>query len=381
VRSRSRSRPRDRAREPWKDDAAGVPAALILHLINEDQHRGAENVAGYLNTSLRAAGLRSVIVALEPSGYDRRGDVDLVLGGRAWPLSRSWWRLRTLLKDERPTAVLAHGFSSAAAAWCASWALGRRRPRLVWQRILRLPGQPGHVRYALHRMVARRCDAVVCITTYLCDETHRLGFRGVPMLIPNHRPLAMAADSVRVERAVPCVLFAGRLVDQKNPDGFLDLAELVAMERSTAQFVIAGAGPLERQVAERVARSPLLRSRVHLAGHVDDVALLLSNASCLVLTSSNESSPGIVIEAMMAGCPVAAFSVDGIEELIGDCGGGVVPQGDVGSLARLVIAEIDDDRPGQKRARIKERGRMFSTEATLPQYLEALGVRELANGR
>lgn len=348
----------------------------VLHVINRNQHRGAENVAGNLHVALLGAGIGSSIVALEDSTDDRRDDVDLVLRTpRQVPHLTAWWRLRRIIGRDRPDAVLAHGFASALAVVVATLGLGARRPRVVWHRILRLPRPPDHPVHLLHRFVARRCDAAVCITQHLCEETRALGLRGEVELVPNHRP-ARTGEPGALPAGVrpPYVLFAGRLVDQKRPDRFVRVAALVARSEPGCRFVVAGMGPLADEVARQVASTPDLAGRVDLLGHVEDPAALLREAACLLLTSDNESSPGIVVEALLQGCPVVTVDVDGVADLLGDGPGTIVGSSSDDALARAVLDELARPTSDADRQAMRAAAQRLTTDRVLGTYLRLLRV-------
>lgn len=355
----------------------GPDSPLVLNIINANQRRGAENVAGYLHEAFLKSDTRSLLVALMGSDTDRREDVSEVLRTRPGiPIIQTVWRLRQLIRRQRPSVILAHGFRSALAATLASARLGSSKPELVWHRILRLPRPPTDARYFLHRFVARRCAAVICITPYLSDETRQLGFPGEPTYIPNHRPMdfgSRGCDSAETNTR-PFILFAGRLVSQKRPDRFLDVAEAILDRRDDYDFLIAGTGPLEAELKERVNDSPALMKSVRFLGHVDPLQPLLRSAECLALTSENESCPGVVVEAMMCGCRVVAFDVDGIRDLVGDFGGRIVPQGQLEEFVRSIEAEIGADPDPNANTAVKEHSAQFSTERLLRRYEDVLGL-------
>jgi glycosyltransferase involved in cell wall biosynthesis len=172
----------------------------------------------------------------------------------------------------------------------------------------------------------------------------------------------------------PYVLFAGKLVPQKRPDRFLDIVEMLVARGTQCRFVICGAGPLEPALRARVERSPALEHVVTFAGHTAEMARFLRFAECLALTSDNESSPGIAVEAMMSGCPVVAFEVDGVREIIGSAGGVVVPQGDTAAFATAVERRIESPATPAERDEIGSQASRFATEDVVDRYVEIMGL-------
>ncbi len=217
---------------------------------------------------------------------------------------------------------------------------------------------------------------MIAITEYLVWETRQLGFDGLIELIPNHRPRPNPDEHFGQPEGVdmPYVLFAGKLVEQKRPDRFLDVAEQLIDAGSVCGFVVCGAGPLEGSLKDRVSRSPSLAGAVLFTGHTTDVPRYLQFATCHALTSENESSPGITVEAMMSGCPVVAFEVDGVREILGAHGGVVVPQGDLSRYARELERQLASPATPSDRERISSEASRFATEGVVDRYLGVMGL-------
>ena len=102
-------------------------------------------------------------------------------------------------------------------------------------------------------------------------------------------------------------LWLGRLDDPKQPERFVDA--IAAVARSVpVRAVIAGSGPLEDRVRDRVRTS---RAPVEVLGHRDDVGELLRAARAVVLLSRHEAVPFSLTEAMWAGRGVVASDLPG----------------------------------------------------------------------
>jgi glycosyltransferase involved in cell wall biosynthesis len=357
-------------------------AKRVLHLVNENQHRGAENVAGNLHRSFLELGIQSRLFALRSTTPDRRDDLTGVLsGGRGPYVVTAAWHCRREIISTRPDVVMAHGFRSLLTAVVACAGMKRDRPTIVWHRILRLPHPAIDPRYVVHRAAARRTDMAICITTHLATETRNMGFDGPIAVIPNHRPSSIVPQDVKPDRAQDAhsLVFAGRLVQQKRPDRFLDVAErLISRDRIPPQmhFVIAGDGKLYTTLAARIEASPTLAGRCEMLGQLADLPNLLSSARCLMLTSETESSPGVVVEAALSGCPVVAFDVDGIEDLISPESGKIVPQSDLTAFVQAAEEELWEPLSKERRQRIRAWGSRFTTERAISTYLDFLGLGE-----
>lgn len=122
-----------------------------------------------------------------------------------------------------------------------------------------------------------------------------------------------------------------------------------------------------------------LRDSVHDLGFVEDIPALMRTLDVLVLSSTSEACPMVVLEAMAAGIPVVASNVGGVPELLIDEGnnsaGIIVPPCDSNAIADGVLALLGSEEKrramgeiGHKRARA-----MFSTDCCVSRHLQVYG--------
>jgi glycosyltransferase involved in cell wall biosynthesis len=108
------------------------------------------------------------------------------------------------------------------------------------------------------------------------------------------------ADDARV------ILFAGRIVPEKNPLFAVDvLAELRRLD-ARAVAVFAGAGGLEQPVRDR-ARALGVADAVHLIGWRSDAAEVMAASDLFILPHREEAVEGFglaIVEAQLAGLPL-----------------------------------------------------------------------------
>ncbi len=141
-------------------------------------------------------------------------------------------------------------------------------------------------------------------------------------------PVAYGLDPAARADGPPCVLFAGRVVEAK---GIRDAIEAWRRSGSELPFVVAGTGPLRREIEAE---------GVEVLGWLDRRRLSAAyrRAAVLVMPSRWQEPFGIVgLEALTLGTPVAAWDSGGVREW--HPGGGLlVPWGDVDVLAGAVRA-------------------------------------------
>ena len=136
-----------------------------------------------------------------------------------------------------------------------------------------------------------------------------------------------------------CIMI-GSLEERK---GHRTAFEALAGLPAHVKLIIAGKG--EREMEYRAAAAELgLGNRIRFLGYREDIDALLIASDALLLPSTLESTPYVVIEAMAARLPVIASRVYGIPELVHDGTTGVlIEPGNSDELARA-IASLARDR-------------------------------------
>jgi glycosyltransferase involved in cell wall biosynthesis len=205
------------------------------------------------------------------------------------------------------------------------------------------------------RLVDRRlstwCDRLVGNSHAVVDFYRGLGVPEdrLAMIysgVEDEEPPAIDPGAVRAEFGFPAgspmVLFAGRLAEQKRVDDLLKALDLVQHVQPDMRTLIAGDGPLRAQL-EETAHAYHLDGRVRFLGHRDDIPRLLAAADLLVLPSSYEGLPNVVLEAMRFRKPVVATAAPGTTEVVVDGETGLlVPIGDQVSLTRAIRDVVRD---------------------------------------
>ncbi|MBE3013299.1 glycosyltransferase [Microbispora sp. NEAU-D428] len=170
------------------------------------------------------------------------------------------------------------------------------------------------------------------------------------------RRWARMADETRRHWDVPgdafLIVHVGNFHPQKNHDLLVDAAAKVLEHDNRARFLLAGSGPLLNRVARRVDALGL--TGVRLLGRLPDARRLIAAADLLVLSSSYEGLPVVVMEALAAGVPVVSTAVGGVPDLIRhDRNGLLVEPGDPDALAGAILRAM---RP-EAHARLREGAR------------------------
>jgi len=131
-----------------------------------------------------------------------------------------------------------------------------------------------------------------------------------------------------------CALI-GRVTKIKRPDRFLDVVSEVKKRGIGIEFIIAGDGELLDECRERVSREGL---PVKILGWQTELERVLAAVDVVILTSDNEGTPLILIQAGMAKLPVIATRVGSVPEVVLDGVTGVITTLEVQDIADSLVA-------------------------------------------
>ncbi|RAY14156.1 glycosyltransferase family 1 protein [Actinomadura craniellae] len=321
--------------------------------------------------------------------------VDLADRPRPVRDARAVVRLRSLVRGA--DVVHAHGLRTGGLAVAARartapgpLRLSRGGPPLVVTLHNAAPaggGAAGAVYAALERVVARGADRVLGVSPDLEERMRALGARRVgralvPAPPPRERPDAAARAGLRAEllgaEDRPLVVTVARLAAQKGLPTLLDAAAGWAGHSPPPLVALAGDGPLEGELRDRIAAEGL---PVRLLGRRADVPVLMAAADVVVLPSVWEGQPLVVQEALRAGRPLVATEVGGVPDLVGPEAGLLVPPGAPEALRAAVERVLGDRdlaaRLGEAAAR---RAAALPTEGDAVDQLAALYIELAARG-
>ena len=312
----------------------------VLHLLTDNDRRGAQSFGALLHSELDGRGVDSRITALRQGSGDRLLDTPLLGPALFGPGSAR--RLRKAAQDV--DVVVAHG----SRTLLVSAIVASPVTPFVYVNI----GDPAYWastwsrRVRVRKMLARA--AAVAPISPRSKSVLRDQF-GVPeqkmTVIPNGRrvPQEHAADSDAGCRRTaarhqlglpvqgPVVLVLGAVAPVKR----VDLAVQVVAAVPEAHLLVAGAGSDIRSVQALADR--ILPGRASFVGLVEDVTPLLAAADVLLMTSASEGLPGALVEAGMAGVPAVVTDVGFVSDVVQDgVTGRVVPSAEVADLAAAV---------------------------------------------
>jgi len=242
------------------------------------------------------------------------------------------WKLYRVLRSERPHIVHTHTAKAGALGRVAAFLA--RVP-------IRIHTFHGHVFHGyfgprktrlfilIERFLAFFTTRIVAISDkQLADlsSRYRIASKRKFCIIPVGLDLASLLQLRGKERRRGLGLDAeeivigliGRLVPIKNPHMAVRvLARLVcsAAIGGRVRMIVAGDGELRPELQEHVQRAGL-QNEVLFTGWGKDLSELYEKLDLVIVTSLNEGTPVVLIEAMAAGLPFVATRVGGVSDLM-----------------------------------------------------------------
>jgi glycosyltransferase involved in cell wall biosynthesis len=196
-----------------------------------------------------------------------------------------------------------------------------------------------------------------CYEALMRDVAELLPLRGPLFLTPNGVPIETFA-ALPPPEAGSSVLAVGRLAREKGHD--ILLQAWAASGRKELRLLLAGDGPM-RASLERMAQDLGLADRVVFLGQKrrPTIARLLGDCKLFVLPSRHEGQPLALLEAMAAARPIVATRTGGVEELLSQGGGLLVPPDNHVELGRAMALLLEEQvaakKMGEAARRVVER--------------------------
>ena len=167
-----------------------------------------------------------------------------------------------------------------------------------------------------------------------------IGLRPDRTLGPRRRPRTLRPVVARGRPACPAtvnVLYAGRLTKEKGVDLLADAFEAARARDPRLHLVLAGGGPEEPALRERLGDSATFLGWQHGA----DLARVYASADAFLFASQTDTFGQVVLEAQASGLPVVAVDDGGPATLIEHGQTGLLAPADAEALAASLLELLD----------------------------------------
>jgi len=251
---------------------------------------------------------------------------------------RSVSAIRSIIAERGIDLVHSHGYKSDILAWlvtrnssvpCISTPHGYghgTNQKLKW--LVRIGS-----------LALRAHNKVVPLSQQLFDETVAFGVpKQKVVLIGNGVDLVeidAAVQRLKIQTSKPGqrIGYVGQLIPRKRVHEMIEVFNTLWQTDNTRTLEIAGDGS-ERPRLQALAQTLPCAEAIHFHGFVEERLKLMHELDLFVMTSEEEGIPRCMMEAQGIGVPVAAYNIDGVNELIIDEETGLLaPLGDQAKLA------------------------------------------------
>jgi glycosyltransferase involved in cell wall biosynthesis len=270
-------------------------------------------------------------------------------------------RLARLIRRLRPQILHTHTAKAGAVGRLAALLAGGKRPVVVHTfhgHVLRgYFGPLGTLAFRLiETLLARSTDVLVAVSPQVRDDLVRIGvappakFAVVRLGIELEPRVRTDEEPAEIRRRLGIapdrfvVGWFGRMTAVKRTTDLLDTLSALHERGVDALLLFVGDGVDRARLEERAHKLGLARSVLFL-GYQEDVARLYAACDVVVLSSANEGTPVVLIEALAAGRPVVATAVGGVSDVVAsEIDGFLVGDGDTDALAeRLELLAGDPE--------------------------------------
>lgn len=252
------------------------------------------------------------------------------------------FRLSRILKEYQIDIVINHYKKEIKMASIARKIL--RRPIIIVARA-GMPNVHNNWRYRL--LYPRMVNGVITNAVAIKDKYMSYGWieeqfvrlirNGVNVNVPTTIDREAIENRYNLPKRRPVLGIYGRLVPIKQHNLFLDVAKNILQEYPDAIFLIVGYGPLEEKIRQ-YSIDLGIEKNVFLLGFQSDLNPLYAFCDIVLLTSSYDGFPNVLMETMAVGKPVVTFDVGGVRELIlSERTGVIVPPNDVQTMTRKTL--------------------------------------------
>lgn len=314
----------------------------IIHIISRMNVGGPSKIINYYHEHLHQYEFDSILICGRPAEnegeitpYQRPGVEVIYLEGLSpdaslWRSFKAFIKFLNLLRKIKPDIIHSHQAKAGVFGRLAGFIL--RVPK-------RIHTYHGHVFYGYFRPL--KTKFIICIEKFLAFLSTRSiaispeVFQDITRKYKTCKPTKTSLVNVGIDTNLFLSLpsrdsakkhfnlpsdkfiigFIGRLVNIKNPLAFISLAKELVKAKNDFHFVLVGDGNLKEEILQKIKHEDL-EKHFTILPWITNVEQILVALDLLVMTSLNEGTPLILMEAMVVGIPIASTAVGGVPYLI-----------------------------------------------------------------
>jgi glycosyltransferase involved in cell wall biosynthesis len=204
-------------------------------------------------------------------------------------------------------------------------------------------GKKGIFGRSVEKLTTKLTEGNVAVSERTKEDLERIGVKGDVQVIPNGIDFG-EIEKIRASEEESDIIFAGRLIKEKNVDLLIKAAELVKKEILDVKCMIIGDGPEKREL-EKLATDLEMDNNIKFTGFLknhDDVISYMKSSKVFVLPSTREGFGIVALEANACGLPVVTVNHErnAACDFIND-GNGCICELSEGDIAKKILVAID----------------------------------------
>ncbi len=205
----------------------------------------------------------------------------------------------------------------------------------------------------------KRADEIIAPTKRIASVVKDYGIEKevdiLPTGIPDGKEDCTAGEqrkmAAKIYRKFPglkgkkILLFAGRIVKEKNLSFLFDVLEKVQKENPKTALLFVGSGPYVEEL-QSLALERGLSDSVVFTGYVpsDELVYFYKIATVFTFPSKTETQGLVTVEAMLAGLPVVAIGILGTADVMQGDHGGFMVKDDADEFSGKVLSLLKNDK-------------------------------------
>ncbi len=204
-------------------------------------------------------------------------------------------------------------------------------------------------KFYFNRFLLRQSDHIISVSDYSRQDL--ISVFGVPdkkittveIGIDQRSIGDYPRDIMGISSGKTVLLNVASLVPEKNHAGLLRIFAAIRKQHPGVILLLVGSGQGEQALKKLISESDL-HECVFLLGNRKDVLEIMKGTNVFLLPSLIEGLPGVILESMYCRCPVVAYEVGGISEVIKqNRTGKLVMKNDETGFAGAVLEVLNSD--------------------------------------
>jgi len=332
----------------------------ILHLIWDLSGGGAERQLSYLATELASNG-HEVHVAFCNDGPNKQEMPSVVLHRLAIRSNHDFsllLQVYLLIKRIKPDII--HTWLMQMDIIGGISALLARIPQVFREPSSSMAYQM-NLKNRMRILAASRSKAIVSNSRAGDEYWANLLPRSRRHIVVNGLPIERikateaALPSGLIQTEIPIVLYAGRIIPDKNLKAFISALDQIRY-RQPVLGVICGEGSHQNEL-EFMISSKGMGEYIHFTGFLPATSVwaLMKKAAVFVSLSDYEGCPNTVMEAMACGCPILLSDIPAHREIADDTCAVLVDRLKIEQIANALDKELMNIDQSRQRALVAQR--------------------------